>query len=123
MDVDCAQSSASSLIPRNPVLLRAEYLHMLGSGRLGGARGAALVYASRMTGEAKRILEQALKLPPESRAELVTGILASLEDEADQFDDNERDRLHAALEEAHVELERGEGIPAAKVIDELRARE
>ena len=36
VDVDCAQSPASSLIPRNPVLLRAEYLHMLGSGRLGG---------------------------------------------------------------------------------------
>jgi hypothetical protein len=97
---------------------------MLNDPKALRAWGPPLLYDdSGMTEEAKRVLEQALKLPPDSRAELAAGILASLEQETDGLSDDERERLHEALEEAHAELERGEGIPAAQVIAQLRARD
>ena len=43
-------------------------------------------------------------------------------DAGDDLDDVERERLHAALAQAHEEIERGEGIPAEQVIESLRRR-
>ena len=43
-------------------------------------------------------------------------------DSGDQLDDEDRARLHAAIEQAHDELDRGEGIPAAEFLADLRSR-
>ena len=45
-----------------------------------------------------------------------------LDDDGDDLDEEERARLHAALDEARAELDRGEGVPADDVIDRLEAR-
>jgi hypothetical protein len=47
---------------------------------------------------------------------------ASRVDGGDQFDDEDRARLHAAIEQAQDELDRGEGIPAAQFLAYLRSR-
>jgi hypothetical protein len=43
-------------------------------------------------------------------------------DDGDQLDDDDRARLHAAIEQAQDELDRGEGIPAAQFLADLRSR-
>jgi hypothetical protein len=40
----------------------------------------------------------------------------------DQLDDEDRARLHAAIERAQDELDRGEGIPASHFLADLRSR-
>jgi hypothetical protein len=42
-------------------------------------------------------------------------------DGGDQLDDEDRARLHAAIEQAQDELDRGEGIPAAQFLADLRS--
>ena len=42
-------------------------------------------------------------------------------DESDQLDDADRARLHEAIATSRAELARGEGIPAANVLRDLRA--
>ena len=51
-----------------------------------------------------------------------TEVSLTLVDNADDLDDEDRARLHAALEQAQGEIERGEGIPARDVIAELQKR-
>lgn len=51
-----------------------------------------------------------------------TEVKLSLVDEADDLDDEDRVRLHAALDQAQGEIDRGEGIPASEVIAGLRNR-
>jgi hypothetical protein len=46
----------------------------------------------------------------------------TLVDDADGLDDEDRARLHVALEQAQDEIDRGEGIPAEEVLAELRKR-
>ncbi len=41
--------------------------------------------------------------------------------DGDDLDDEDRARLHAALDEAQDELDRGEGIPTEQVLSALRA--
>jgi hypothetical protein len=40
--------------------------------------------------------------------------------DSDQLDDEDRTRLHAAIEHGQEEIDRGEGIPAEQLIAELR---
>lgn len=42
-------------------------------------------------------------------------------DPGDELDDDDRRRLHEAIEESDAEFARGEGIPADRVLAELRA--
>ena len=60
----------------------------------------------------------------DERVDLPEGaeVRLSLVDEADELDDEDRARLHAALDQAQSEIDRGEGIPASEVIAELRKR-
>ena len=51
-----------------------------------------------------------------------TEVKLSLVDEADDLDEEDRARLHAALDQAQNEIDRGEGIPASEVIAELHKR-
>jgi len=74
-----------------------------------------------MTEEARKVLEQALRLPPEARAAVAADLLASL-DQGDQLDPAQLARLNAAIDAARLELARGEGIPAEHVLAELRAK-
>jgi hypothetical protein len=57
---------------------------------------------------AQRVLDLVLRLSPEDRADLAAAILTSLEDHASDLDQAERERLQAALEAAHAELEAAE---------------
>lgn len=70
---------------------------------------------------AAKLLKEALKLPPKERAEVVEELVRSLDD-GDDLDDEDRARLHAALRRADEEFQQGKGIPAADVLDRLRAR-
>jgi hypothetical protein len=49
-----------------------------------------------------------------------TEVKLTLVDDVDELDEEDRARLHAALEQAQDEIDRGEGIPAGEVIAELR---
>jgi hypothetical protein len=51
-----------------------------------------------------------------------TEVRLTLVDDADELDDEDRARLHVALEQAQDEIDRGEGIPAEEVLAELRKR-
>jgi hypothetical protein len=51
-----------------------------------------------------------------------TEVKLALVDDADDLDEEDRARLHAALDEAQNEIDRWEGIPASEVITELRKR-
>jgi len=68
------------------------------------------------------LLQEALTLSPDERAELAKAILASLIDEEDHLDEEDRRRLHAALERAHEEMRAGRVRPAQELLDKLRAR-
>jgi hypothetical protein len=48
-----------------------------------------------------------------------TQVQLAVVDDADELDDAERARLHAAIEKAQDDFDRGEGVPAADVITEL----
>lgn len=50
-----------------------------------------------------------------------TSVKVAIVDDNDQLDDEDRARLHAALEQSQAELDRGEGIPVAQVLAELRS--
>lgn len=56
----------------------------------------------------------ATNLPEGAEVELVVV-------DGDHLDDDDRARLHAALDEADEELRAGRGIPGAQVIADLRA--
>lgn len=74
-----------------------------------------------MTRGAAKLVEEALKLPPDERAEVIEELVRSLDD-GDDLDDEDRARLHTALRESEAEFAAGQGIPAADVLDRLRTR-
>ncbi len=74
-----------------------------------------------MTGQASRVLEQALALPPEDRARVADELLSSL----DPPDQRRIDALWALEAEDRLDAyERGEmeAFPAEQVLDELRKK-
>ena len=64
----------------------------------------------------KIIIDEGVDLPEGTEVRL------TLVDEAHDLDDEDRARLHAALDESQAEIDRGEGVPASEVIAELRNR-
>ena len=74
-----------------------------------------------MTGQASRVLEQALALPPEDQARVADELLSSL----DPPDQRRIDALWALEAEDRLDAyERGEmeAFPAEQVLDELRKK-
>jgi hypothetical protein len=61
------------------------------------------------------ILDEPVDLPDGSEIELVPA------DEGDDLDDEDRARLHAALERSAEQFRAGTGIPADEVLGSLRA--
>jgi hypothetical protein len=74
-----------------------------------------------MSSGAAKIVEQALKLPPDERAEVIDELVRSL-DQGDDLDDDDRARLHAALRQSDEEFRAGHAIPAADLLARLRPR-
>jgi hypothetical protein len=64
----------------------------------------------------KIVVDEGVDLPEGTQVKL------TLVDETNELDDEDRARLHAALDEAQAEIDRGEGVPASEVIAELRNR-
>jgi hypothetical protein len=64
----------------------------------------------------KIVVDEGVDLPEGTQVKL------ALVDETDEVDDEDRARLHAALDESQAEIDRGEGVPASEVIAELRSR-
>jgi hypothetical protein len=64
----------------------------------------------------KIVVDEGVDLPEGTQVKL------ALVDETDELDDEDRARLHAALDESQAEIDRGEGVPAGEVIAELRSR-
>lgn len=62
------------------------------------------------------VVDESVDLPEGTEVKL------TLVDDADDLDPEDRARLHAALDQAQAEIDRGEGIPAREVIAELRKR-
>lgn len=60
-------------------------------------------------------VDEPVDLPEGSKVELV------IVDAEDGLEADDRARLHAALDEAHEEFDRGEGIPVGDVISKARA--
>ncbi len=63
------------------------------------------------------VVDEPTTLPDGTVIELVPA--DAIED--DGLDDEERARLHDALDQAWQEVQAGQGIPAEQVIDELRS--
>jgi len=63
------------------------------------------------------VLDEPSNLPEGAEVEL------AVIDGDDELDDEDRARLHAALDHADDELRAGKGIPGEQVVAELRARE
>jgi len=51
-----------------------------------------------------------------------TEVRVEIVNDSNDLDDADRARLHAAIEQSQDEIDRGEGVPAAQLIAELRAR-
>ena len=62
------------------------------------------------------LVDEPIDLPDGTEVEL------AVVDPGDDLEDAERERLHAALLEAQEEIDRGQGIPAERVIERLRRR-
>jgi hypothetical protein len=62
-------------------------------------------------------LDAAVDLPENTAVD----VIAVPVDVGDDLDGDDRTALHAAIDEADAELDRGQGIPGAQVLAELRA--
>lgn len=62
------------------------------------------------------VVDESVDLPDGAEVQI------AVVDGGDQLDDEDRARLHAAIEQAQDELDRGEGIPAAKFLADLSSR-
>ena len=71
-----------------------------------------------MAPNAERVLAEALELPADERAELIEGLVRSL-DEGDVLEEADRARLHEALYRSEQQFRDGQGIPADVVLDRL----
>lgn len=83
-----------------------------------GPRGPCYSFVVKVTLEARvrngrLVLDEPVDLPEGTTVQLVP-----VDD--DDLDDADRARLHAALLESAEQFERGEGIPAADVLERLR---
>jgi hypothetical protein len=65
----------------------------------------------------KIVVDEGVDLPEGTQVKL------TLVDDADELDDEDRARLHAALDASLAEIDRGEGVPASEVIAGLRDRD
>lgn len=83
-------------------------------------RSAAIEYPQLMAVD-PALLEQLMKLERPERLELAQLLLSSIDDE-DDLDDEDRVRLHAALERSLEDIKAGRVHDATDVINELRAR-
>jgi hypothetical protein len=64
-----------------------------------------------------------LKLPAEERVELVDRLLKSLDDEeGDELEDDDRERLNAAIGRSEEQFLAGHAVPAKAVLDALRKK-
>jgi hypothetical protein len=76
-----------------------------------------MIHALRATVQAGRlVLDEPVDLPEGTIVELMPV------EQGDQLDDEDRARLHAALDRSRAGYLAGRGIPAEQVIAELRAR-
>ena len=62
------------------------------------------------------VVDESVDLPDGAEVQI------AVVDGGDQLDDEDRARLHAAIEQAQDELDRGESIPAAEFLADLRSR-
>ena len=62
------------------------------------------------------VVDESVDLPDGAEVQI------AVVDGGDQLDDDDRARLHAAIEQAQDELDRGEGIPVAEFLAHLRSR-
>ncbi len=62
------------------------------------------------------VVDESVDLPDGAEVQI------AVVDGGDQLDDEDRARLHAAIEQAQDELDRGQGIPAAQFLADLRSR-
>lgn len=92
-------------------------------GRRGAAdhAGGAIMDAMTLTLRAhvangRLVVDEGVDLPEG------TEVQVAVLDGGDQLDDKDRARLHAAIEQAQDELDRGEGIPSAEFLTDLRSR-
>jgi hypothetical protein len=67
------------------------------------------------------VLDEPSDLPEGEVVELVP-VDAHLDDATDNLDDEERARLHAAIDRGLADIEAGRTVPAEDVIEKLRAR-
>lgn len=65
-------------------------------------------------------VDEPVDLPDDAEVTLVI-IEGRPPDDGDELDDEERERLHAALDRADAQCERGEGIPAEQFLAEMRS--
>jgi hypothetical protein len=61
--------------------------------------------------------DRSVQGPTADRLELAEALIESLDDD---LDEDERQRLHAALDEAQADIEAGRTRPAAEVLADLR---
>ncbi len=73
-----------------------------------------------MVPEVEQVLASALRLPADERAELAERLLESLDEEADDLTEEDRQRLHEAIHRSEEQFEAGLGIPADQVLTRLR---
>jgi hypothetical protein len=62
------------------------------------------------------VVDEPVNLPEGTRVQL------AVVDDADQLDDEDRRRLHVAIERGQQEIAQGKGVPAAQILAELRTR-
>jgi hypothetical protein len=67
------------------------------------------------------VLDEPTDLPEGEVVELVP-VHAHLNDETDELDDEERARLHAAIDRGLADIQAGRTVDARGVIEKLRAR-
>lgn len=76
-----------------------------------------------MPPDAEKIVTEALKLPAEERVDLVDRLLRSLDDEeGDALDDDDRERLHAAIARSDEEFRAGKAMPSKIALERIRKR-
>lgn len=83
--------------------------------------GAPCIPYPRPMAVPQALLEQLMKLDDQERLEVAQLLLSTVDDEDDLADD-ERGRLHAALERSLADIKTGRVHDAGDVIAELRAR-
>lgn len=84
---------------------------------------AGPVICSLMGTDAKKVIEAALQLPADDRAEVAARILRSLdEEEGDTLDHEDRARLHEALAASEADFAAGNYRDADEVLADLRQR-